>query len=224
MRLCWNVSLFVAAAAVPSLLQAGWPFTAEGPRRGTPEWYELHAGDPVGQRQQFKFGKVWPAAPRPMGEPAPLVHRFHHNLYWPHPYVDLDRQSIEEFKALQIANGWEQATTLYDYHFDSQTQLLNSSGRDHLYWILSTVPMEFRTAFVQASPLDPTISSTRMANVQSEAARFVGGEQPIAVLLRVATPLGTPAVDVDAIYQYRRENLTPPPVLQSQGGGGESGG
>ena len=224
MRMRWNLPSFLAAAALPAMLHAGWPFTADGPRRGTPEWYELHAGDPVGQRQQFKFGKSWPTVPRPMGEPAPLVHKFHHNLYWPHPYVDLDRQAIEEVKAAHIAKGWEQATTLYEYHFDSQTQSLNSSGRDHLYWILSTVPMEFRTTYVQASPADPSISSARLANVQSEAARVLGGQQ-IAVLLRVATPIGTPATDVDAVYQYRRENLTPPPVLGETGaGGGESGG
>lgn len=220
MRRYWNTAVLSAAAALPAVCEAGWPFSAEGPRRGTAEWYEAHACDPIGQRQQFKFGKVWPAVPRPIGEPAPCIHKLHHNLYWPHPYVDLDRQSVQQFTDIQIHKGWVEATTLYDYHFDVETQTLNSAGRDHLYYIMSGVPMAYRTAYVQASRVDPVISEQRLAAVQSEAARFVGGDQLPPVLLRVANPMGTPAVDVDAIFQYRRDNPNPTPVLQSSGGGG----
>lgn len=220
MRSTRNFVLFVLALPLASPALAGWPFSSEGPRRGSVEWYEAHACDPVGQRQHYRFGKVWPAATRPIGDAAPVVHRFHHNLYWPHPYTVLDRQAVEQVVQQQIVNGWEQATTLYDYHFDTETQSLNSAGRDHLYWIMSTVPFEFRTAYVQASRVDPSLSSVRLANVQSEAARFVGQDQALPVLLRVTTPVGTPAADVDAIFQYRRDNLSPTPVLQSAGGGG----
>lgn len=214
-----NVALLALAAACPAAAHAGWPFSAEGPRRGTEEWYDAHAGDPIGQRQSFKFGKVWPAVPRPIGEPAPLVHRFHHNLYWPHPYLDLDRQAVQQIRDIQCQKGWVEATTLYDYHFDPESQTLNSAGRDHLYWIMSGTPVQFRAAYVQASRVDPVISEQRLAAVQSEAARFVGGDQLPPVMLRIATPQGTPAVDVDAIFQYRRDNPSPTPVLQGTGGG-----
>jgi hypothetical protein len=220
MRWTWNAALLSLAAVLPSGAEAGWPFSAEGPRRGTPEWYEAHAGDPIGQRQRFKFGKVWPAVPRPMGEPVPCVHKFHHNLYWPHPYLDQDKQSVKDITHIQVTKGWTEATTLYDYHFDPETQVLNSAGRDHLYWIMSNVPMQYRMAYVQASRMDPAISEQRLVAVQSEAAKFVGAEQLPPVMLRVATPTGTPAVEIDAIFQYRRDNLTPTPVLQSAGGGG----
>ena len=218
-------SLLVAAAMGPGRAEAGWPFSSDGPPRGSAEWYEARACEPIGQRQTYKFGKIWPARPRPVGEHAPLIHKYHHNLYWPYPYKCMDQESVNQFIELQIVNGWEEATTLYDYHFESESHELNRAGRDHLYWIMSSVPVEFRTAYVQASRLDPSVSQMRIAAVQSEASRFVGADQVPPVLLRVTTPHGTPAAEVDAVFQYRRANLTPSPVLQGAAlGGGEGGG
>jgi len=209
-----------AAIAAPIGVQAGWPFYSEGPRRGSVEWYEMHAGDPIGQRQTFRFGKVWPAQPRPVGPPAPCVHRFHHNTYWPSPYRELDAASVQMTAEIQVLNGWQDATTLYEYHFDPETHTLNKAGQRHLFWILSSVPPEFRTAFVQVSPTDPGVNGVRLANVQSEAARLVGPELAPPVVLRMARPNGVPAEDVDAIFKHRRENLSPPPELSGSGGGG----
>lgn len=214
----WTLLLFAASAPASTL--AGWPFTAEGPRRGSVEWYEMRSGDPIGQRQVFKFGKVWPADPRPFGEPPPLVHRLHHNLYWPYPYDELDRAVVYQISDAQIMNGWQDATTFYDFHFEADSQTLNKSGRERLYYVMSRVPPEFRTAYVQASMLDPSLNGLRIAAVHSEAARFVGPDQTPPILLRVATPHGTPASDIDAIFEYRRANLTPPPVLSTVGAGG----
>ncbi|MFV0442743.1 MAG: hypothetical protein ACK5Q5_04130 [Planctomycetaceae bacterium] len=222
MRSISKLALMALATAAPSVLQAGWPFTADGPRRGTAEWYEIHSGDPVGQRQRFKFGKSWPAGvSRPIGEPAPLVHKFHHNVAWPHPYVDMDRQSIKQVEQMQVANGWEQSTTLYDYHFEPETNELNSSGRKHLMWIATSVPPEFRVVFVQQSLLIPESNPVRISSVQSALA---SAQMQLPVMPRIATPPGTPAVDVDAVFQYRRDNLTPSPVLQGSSGGGGGGG
>jgi hypothetical protein len=223
MRSTWKNSLLALALGAPTVAQAGWPFTAEGPRRGSPEWYEMHAGDPIGQRQKFKFGKTWPAVPRPIGEPTPLIHSLHHNLYWPHPYVGMDLQSVEQYKFTQVARGWEQATTLFDYHFENGGDQLNNAGRDHLYWIQASVPPEFRVAYVQVSRDDPSISSQRLANVQAAAANFAGGQNMLPVSLRIATTPGTPAQDVDAVFQYRRDNPSPAPVLGESGGGGGGG-
>jgi hypothetical protein len=204
---------------------AGWPFFAEGPRRGSVEWYELHACDPIGQRQKFKFGKVWPVSPRPIGDKAPLIHQYHHNQYWPYPYVDADEASALQFSQIQIMNGWEEATTLYDYHFDQETQQLNSAGREHLYYIVSRVPAEFRTAYVQASLRDPAITSTRVQAVETELAAVLGNSQSLAILPRVTTPVGTPAADVNAVFTFRRETPSPSPTLSvvpgAAGGGTE---
>ena len=213
-------ALLLTAALAPVTAQAEWPFTAEGPRRGTEEWYEMHAGNPVGQRQKHVFGKLWPVQSRPVGPRSPMVHRFHHNLYWPHPYREMDAAAVQQFADIQVINGWQDATTLYEYHFEPDTHELNKAGREHLYWIMSSVPLEFRTAYVQASPTDPSVDTVRIAQVQSYASRFVGVDQVPQILLRVARPHFTPAEDVNAIFDYRRENLTPAPVLQSAGGGG----
>ncbi|MCA9054950.1 MAG: hypothetical protein KDA75_14010 [Planctomycetaceae bacterium] len=223
MRSTWIIPLTFLATLLPVAVHAGWPLTAEGPRRGTYEWYEMHACDPIGQRQRVKFGKSWPVAPRPIGEPAPLVHRFHHNHFWPYPYDEMDYEGVQQFKFQQMAGGWQEATTLYDYHFDNDTNDLNSAGRDQLYWIMSSTPMEFRTAYVQASRTDPSISNVRIASVQSEASRFLGGQQMLPVVLRVAQPYGTPAEQVNKVFEYRRDNLSPPPEIGGGGGGGGGG-
>jgi hypothetical protein len=218
-------SLLAAACllAVPQASPAAWPFTREGIEPRSQEWYDYHSSTPVGQPQRLRYGKIWPAVPRHCDEKAPCVHRFHHNFYWPHPYIDEDKAAVEQFVELQVMNGWQDATTLYDYHFTPDTHELNSAGREHLYWIMSSVPLESRTAYVQASRLDPNVSNTRLASVQNEAARFVGPEQTPPILLRVAVPNGTPAAEVMSVFDYRRTNITPPPVLQGGGGEGEGG-
>jgi hypothetical protein len=223
-----RVPLTLCVLLIPASLSADWPFFADGPMRGSPEYYQAHACQPIGERQKCKFGKVWPPEPRPTGEHAPLIHQYYANFYWPYPYQCADRQSVYQYQNIQIANGWQDATTLYDYHFDPVSNELNSSGRDHLYWILASAPMEYRTTFVQTSRVDPRISNLRLASVQGEASRFVGAEQVPPVMLRVATPHGTPAAEVMSVFDYRRTNLNPPPMVQytsgATGGGSESGG
>ncbi|MEZ6064720.1 MAG: hypothetical protein R3B90_03200 [Planctomycetaceae bacterium] len=216
--------LLTTLAAWPaSSTQAGWPFSAEGPKRGTDEWYEMHAGDPVGQRQVYKFGKTWPIRPRPVGDPAPLVHQYHHNQYWPYPYQCADRASVEQFKHQQIANGWEEATTLYDFHFDMETQQLNSAGRERLNYILTKVPPEFRTAYVQASLKESSVTGARVSAVEQELAAVLGQGQMPPIMPRVTQPVGMPSANVNAIFQYRRDNLSPPPTLSTTPGTASGG-
>lgn len=203
---------------LPSVVRADWPFWANGPIRGTPEYYDLHAADPIGQRQVCFAGKLWPATARPTGEPATCVAKFHANSYWPYPYSCADKAVVGQILNTQIANGWQQESTFFNYHFDPVTNELNSSGRDHLYWLLSSAPAEFRTAFVETSRVDPGISNARLASVQSEATRMVGVDQAPPIMLRVATPYGTPAQQVDAVFKYRTENLNPPPMVQYTSG------
>jgi hypothetical protein len=219
-------SLFAAAVllAMPQVSPAAWPFTREGIEPRSPEWYAYHSSTPVGQPQRLHHGKLWPAINRHCDEKAPMVHRYHHNLYWPHPYIEEDKAAVDQFEQIQIMNGWQSATTLYEYHFTPDGHELNSAGRDHLYWIMSSVPIEYRTAYVQASRHDPNVSNLRLVSAQNEAARFVGPDQAPPILLRVAHPHGTPAAEVMSVFDFRRTTLTPPPVLQGGGGAGEAAG
>jgi hypothetical protein len=193
------------------LTRAGWPFTADGPRRGTEEYYEMRAGEPVGERQQYKAGKVWPPDPRACGEPLPYLLRYYAAHYWPHPYREMDRLSVHAIAGAHIATGWQSACTLYDFHFDRDSQVLNSAGRAQLQWILLNVPTEHRQAFV-ASTSDSRTNSQRLAQVQSAVADMIGEDNTLPVALRMAAPHGRPADEVDAIFDGRMQNMLPPKI------------
>jgi hypothetical protein len=196
----------------PALVQAGWPFTNDGgPRRGTREYYEMRAGEPIGERQQYKAGKVWPPDPRPVGDNLPWIHRFHAAHYWPHPYEELDRMSVHTIVDAHIITGWQSACTLHDFHFDPELQTLNSSGRAHLQWILLNVPVAHRQAFV-ASSVNAQLNANRLAHVETAVASYIGDGHSMPVVLRMATPHGRPASEVDAIFDGRIESMLPPAI------------
>jgi hypothetical protein len=203
------VSALALLLSTPALTWGGWPFTSEGPRKGSREYYEMHAGDPVGERQVYKYGKLWPPQPRAMGEPLPCVHRFYANHYWPFPYNLMDRADVNAVSDAQIMNGWISATTLYDYHFDAETNALNSAGQAQLAWIMANVPVEHRRAFV-ATTGDSVRNDLRVAQVQSAVANLIGDPGSLPIALRVSTPTGRPAREVDAIFKQRFENMDPP--------------
>jgi hypothetical protein len=196
----------------------------EEPKRWSADWYALKSGDPVGSRQVCKKGKLWPPKPRPVGPPQQFSHRYHAAHYWPLPYICQDRAYVREVVNTQVANGWTQETTLYEYHFEPETQILTHAGLMHLRWILLETPPERRVAFVQAAWDEPT-SQARLENVRAAAFEMVGQEVCPPVMLRVAEPTGTPAEYVDSIQRAIRDSL-PEPRIQYQAlpTGGAGGG
>jgi len=222
MRLTWMSCLLVLLGVCQSA-QAGWPFFSEdGLRRGTPEYYQARAGEPAGTRQKFLYGKMWPVRPRPVGPEQTFVHKYHSAHYWPHPYVCADREVMRSTMQMQTTNGWQAGTTLYDYHFDPSTNALNIAGQERLYWIMTHVPVQYRTAFV-ASARDPQSNSVRTMNVENEIARVAGNGTSIPVVVRAASPLGRPATEVDAIIKAAN-GAAPPPSITYQGTATGSGG
>lgn len=205
----------------PGVGWGGWPFTADGPRRGSAEYYEMRAGEPIGQRQRYHHGKVWPPEPRPLGKPLPWVHRYHHSIYWPHPYTAMDQADVSLVSNLQIANGWQSLCTFYPYHFDTTTHKLNSSGLRHLQWLLSNVPVEQRQAFL-ATAADASVNDRRLASMQESVAALLGDAQALPISLRVSTPIGRPAGEIDTIFKQRLENMDSPviPFAQAVSSGG----
>lgn len=202
-RNCLFLAL-VCVVTVPSVTRAGWPFTAEGPRRGTREYYEMRAGEPVGQRQRYKAGKVWPPFPRVAGDHLPWLHRYYAAHYWPYPYNEQDRMSVHAMVNSYIAAGWQSSCILYDYHFDPESHALNSAGRTHLQWILLNVPAEHRQAFV-ASSANPDTNAQRLAQVQATVSGLVGEDHSLPIALQMASPHGRPAGEVEAIFRGRLE-------------------
>ena len=210
-----RISLSVAALmflGLPHIVEAGWPFFADnGPPKGSREYYEAHAADPPGSRQKYHHGKLWPPRPRPVGEEQPFIHKYHTAHYWPHPYNCEDRATVARFAELQIANGWQAATTLYDYHFDPTTHQLNSAGRTQLHWILTHVPIEHRQAYVAVGAQSQS-NAVRVQNVEHEIATIVGTDAALPVLMRVTNPLGRPAAEVQKIFSTAEQNMLPPVI------------
>jgi len=179
----------------------------------TPEreaYYAERAAEPIGARQVEKHGKLWPPYPRPTGPANLPSHLYHAAHYWPHPYTCQDRDYVRSISAAQTSNGWVTMTTLYDYHFDD-SQKLNDSGRMQLRWILENAPTQHRYAFVQAG-IDNATSQTRLEAVKSEATQLVGADQVPPVLVRVTSPLGRPAEEVDSIRRKERESILKPRI------------
>ncbi|MCA9081243.1 MAG: hypothetical protein KDA58_11840 [Planctomycetaceae bacterium] len=205
---------------------AGWPFFSEdGLRRGTPEYYEAHANDPVGARQRYAYGLAWPPQARPCGPKQSCVHKYYASHYWPYPYHCQDRATVRSVMDTQVNNGWIEATTLHWYHFDPITQDLNSSGKQHLRWVLSHAPVQHRQTYV-ASGTSSEENAQRMAAVEREAVLLVGAEQMPSVLLRVADPSGRPALEVQNILLQAESGRNAPiiPFVATGSGGGSGGG
>lgn len=206
--------LILALASIvlaPSMSRGGWPFTADGPRKGTREYYEMRACEPVGERQDYKAGKVWPPVPRVAGDPLPWIHRYHAAHYWPHPYNEMDRMSVHGIVHAHVTTGWQAACTLYDYHFDLESQSLNSAGRAHLQWILVNVPADHRQAFIASSD-NADLNAQRLAQVESAVSGMIGQDHSMPIVLRMATPHGRPASEVDAIFDGRMESMLAPAI------------
>lgn len=207
---------WAAIAAVACLstacVQAGWPFsTDEGPRRGSEEWYAMHADDPVGERQVYRFGKMWPMRPRPTGPKQLAVHKYHTQKYWPYPYVCGDRAAVRGVWQSQVENGWQMATTLYEYHFDRETNTLNGAGQNQLLWIMQSAPAEQRQLYVQ-SLNDPAANQMRVASVQLAATNLAGADAVPPVALRVTHAAGRPAEEVNWILEQQQALRVPPSI------------
>lgn len=192
-------------------LQAGWPFSSDGPPRGSDEWYALRATDPVGERRVYKYGKFWPPQPRPTGPKQLFMHKYHTQKYWPMPYVCGDRDAVYSVWNSQAENGWQMMTTLYDYHFDPVTNALNHSGQQHLLWILQSAPAERRRISVQTST-DATVNQMRVSNVQIAAAGVPGAGPVGDIALRTTPSAGRPAEEVQWIYEQQQTLRTPPQI------------
>lgn len=198
--------------ALETSAQAGWPFFSnDGPARGTPAWYEMHAEDPIGARQITAYGKVWPPQPRPVGPPQTFMHKYYTAHFWPYPYQYQDRALVQSVIQMQADNGWQASTTLYDYHFDKESNVLNSSGQEHLRWLLTHAPMQYRQAYV-ASGIDPSVNSARVAAVEQEIIAMLGQASAMPVLLRVGDPTGMPADQVRNIFDQAEAARSAPSI------------
>ena len=226
-RLWSLLGLLALGTLVPSSGEAGifpFPWHRNAPPRMTQRRaereaeYAERACEPIGSKQFTKHGKQWPPYPRPTGPANPPSHLYHAAHYWPHPYTCEDREYVRALSGAQVSNGWVTMTTLYDYHFEPNTHQLNPSGRMHVRWILENAPARHRYIFVQAA-VDQAGSETRVVTAKNEAVALVGDEQIPPVMIRVASPVGRPAEEIDAVRRLERESTLKPRISPPVGGG-----
>jgi hypothetical protein len=187
------------------------------------QWYAARANDPVGARQKYYKGKYWPPVPRPTGPAQLPTHQYHAAHYWPHPYQCQDRAYVRETSKRQTNNGWMAATTLYDYHFDAETHELNRAGEIRLRWVFENAPTDQRIAFVQ-NGRTTTISQSRMQSTREKASEMVGEANVPPIVLRVCSPLGRPAGEIEQIRNAEMESLPRPRISDPISATGANGG
>ena len=180
------------------------------------------ANVPPGTRQVCKYGKQWPPQPRST-EPQQSFHQQYHSAhYWPYPYNLQDQAIVTDLVQSQTINGWRDATTLHNHHFNIENNELNSSGKEHLTWIITSTPAEYRQVFVAAAT-EGYMNDARMNSVHATMAYYTGNDQSIPVSLRIASIRGRPAYEVEIYQKAARDGAIPPVIqynsVQSSGGG-----
>jgi hypothetical protein len=178
---------------------------------------------PVGSTQIEFRGKLWPPFPRPVGKEARCIDQYHYTHYWPYPQNCEDRSSVRTVLNYQAANGWVEATTLFNFHFTPDTHQLNSAGVAHLEYILFRVPTQYRTAFIQNSGSMQS-DQIRVANVQAAASSLLNDGSLPPIALRRARSYGASAAEVDMIGRKYILGTPTPRLPAPAAAGGASGG
>ena len=78
------------------------------------------------------------------------VHQdYRRNTTWPAPFQQADRESVNLPFALMVANGWRRQNLMSDYLFNENSPQLTKAGELKLRYILTQMPPNRRTVFVQ---------------------------------------------------------------------------
>jgi len=185
---------------------------------GSDEWWAEKAELPPGQRQTYKKGKIWPASPRSTLPPQQFSHVYHSQHYWPLPYACQDRQAVRDMMEMQVSLGWQEETTIYNRHFDPQTNSLTRAGASHLERIVYVVPQERRAVYVQSTH-DAGMDAARMEIVNAAVASICNGNIDVPVTLRECQELSLAASELQQLNSMYNGSM-PSPRLSPAGGSG----
>ncbi len=188
---------------------------------GSDAWWAEKAALPGGVRQKNKKGKVWPARPRSNAEPQQFSHTFYDEHYWPLPYVCQDREAVRNHLDTQTALGWQEETTLYDRHFNKDTQHLTRAGELHLEYILHVVPPERRAVYIQ-STYSPELDAMRTESVSGYMSKVSSSSSEVSLSVRECQQVGRPAIEIQKISEMYNSSIPSPRLSSASGGGGEA--
>lgn len=188
---------------------------------GSDEWWAEKALLPPGERARCKKGKVWPASPRSTEPKQQFSHIYHSQHYWPLPYVCQDRAAVRDMIDFQTSLGWQEETTLYDRHFEPDTQQLTRAGELHLQRIVYVIPPEHRAVFVQSTH-DDALDAVRMEVVHSATASLSHGNFDVPVSIRDCQELSRAASEVQSINSMYNGSIPSPRISSAGSAGGSS--
>ncbi|MBL8815950.1 MAG: hypothetical protein JNL58_07950 [Planctomyces sp.] len=203
----------------PTFFERKDPYSHHEP--GSDAWWAEKAALPPGVRQTTYKGKQWPARPRSNMEKQQFSHTYYSEHYWPLPYVCQDRAYVHAAMEQQTALGWQEDTTLFNRHFEPETQQLTRAGQRHLDYILHVVPPERRAVYIQ-STYDPAVDSMRTEAVNAAMAEYNASGNPVDVAVRDCQELSRPAKEISRINQLYYSSI-PAPRLKGSGGGSSTG-
>lgn len=136
------------------------------------------------------------------------------NADWPWPYMCPDRMAVRRPFEMMVCNGWRRQNLLGSYHFNHETNKLNTAGQLQVQWIMTQAPQQHRQIFVEDS-LNPTVTAQRLASVQGYAQRVaINGESPQVYDTHMMSE-GRPASVVDFTNVRFLENM-PIPTLPAR--------
>jgi len=147
-------------------------------------------------------------------------HSFHvdykRNACWPEPFIAPNRASVHRMFAAMTAKGWQRQCTLGAYHFDADTQRLTSGGREQLRWILTQVPPQHRTVFVQRGH-DREATIRRLDAVQQATARMLPEGALPGVVATNVPPAGGSAEYYNDVYIKSQQSMPTPRLPELSG-------
>ena len=137
------------------------------------------------------------------------------NTYWPKPFVQADRESVEDPFRTMIDNGRKLQHLLSAHHFDGNE--LNEAGRIKTQWLVMQAPAHRRSIYVQRS-INPGETIDRMKSVEAWTNKILRGGH-VTVLASDMAPLSASGERMDMIYRKAADTIPDPRIPPSSGSG-----
>lgn len=143
---------------------------------------------------------------------------FRYNNEWPAQFVDADREAVRAPFRVMVFNGWRRQNTLTDDHFNEQNTEMTQAGWLKVRWVLTQVPEEYRTIYIQKTAGDELLAK-RIEIVQDASREMLGTGEIANVVPTHIDPMGWPAETVDAIERRYVESAPAPRLPESENRG-----
>lgn len=129
---------------------------------------------------------------------------------WPEPYTSIAKQEVLAPIDIQVANARVQEQTLWDYHFNSRSDHLNSTGMERLRWIVSRARQGHRVIYVAATD-DAELTTQRLARVQAALGDIAGERSGLEVAQIEAAPVRQTGRHVETVFKKMEQTGFAPP-------------